>query len=77
LLTTVAEMIRLYGVHADAVASKDANAAHHTWVAYVQYVRRYNHERGIAVVLGLPECPPSPQTLCSVDVSLLCQLQKS
>jgi hypothetical protein len=55
LLTTLAEMNCLYGAYAAAIERNDKPAAHLAWQTYVAYVRRYNSERGIEVVLNLPE----------------------
>jgi hypothetical protein len=45
----------LYGAYAAAIERNDKPAAYLAWRAYIQYVRRYNSERGIDVVLDLPE----------------------
>ena len=55
MLTTLTEMNLLYAVYAAATDRNDAPAAHLAWRAYVQYVHHYNNERGMAVVMDLPE----------------------
>jgi len=47
LTTTLTELNRLYGVYSDAIFAKDTYAAHKTWVAYIEYLRVYNLERGL------------------------------
>ena len=47
LTTTLTELNRLYGAYADAAFAKDTYAAHKIWVAYMEYLRVYNLERGL------------------------------
>ena len=49
LTTTLTELNRLYGAYVDAAFAKDPYAADKTWVAYIQYLRVYNLERGLPI----------------------------
>lgn len=45
----------LYGTYVEATDRNDKPSAYLAWQEYVAYVRRYNSERGIDVVLDLPD----------------------
>jgi len=47
LTTTISEVNRLYGIYYDETSANNAYAAHRAWVAYTQYLREYNRERGL------------------------------
>ena len=50
--TTLHELNRLYGeyFHATEGGKPDVHKAVRAWIAYEQYARRYNRERGLASV---------------------------
>lgn len=52
LTTSLSELNRLYGEYFDATvgAKPDVPKAVRAWIAYEQYARRYNQERGLASV---------------------------
>ena len=45
--TNLADLNMLYGAVDKAVEADDAYEAHRTWMAYLDYLREYNRERGI------------------------------
>jgi hypothetical protein len=52
LTTTLGELNRLYSEYFNATegAKPDVQKAVRAWIAYEQYARRYNRERGLASV---------------------------
>ena len=53
LTTTLSELNRLFGLYYEVADKKTrlSQEAKNAWTEYITYVRRYNEERGLPIIL--------------------------